>query len=155
VAGLLISNKSVRPNKDKEYFMEKNIGLWIDHREAVIVVVTDKDEQITRIKSDSEKQTRLPGGSRKDGLQQTENIRDKKFAMNLSQFYDEIIAQIRDAELIQIFGPGEAKGELVKSLEDEGLKERIAEVETVDNMTDNQIVAKVRERFSTSSMPAK
>ena len=135
--------------------MKKNIGLWIDHREAVIVVVTDKDEQLTRIKSGSEKQTRLPGGSRKDGLQQTENIRDKKFAMNLGQFYDDIIAQIRDAELIQIFGPGEAKGELVKSLEDEGLKERIAEVETVDNMTDNQIVAKVRERFSASSMPAK
>ena len=135
--------------------MKKNIGLWIDHREAIIVVVTDKDEQITRIKSDSEKQTRLPGGSRKDGLQQTENVRDKKFAMNLSQFYDDVITQIRDAELIQIFGPGEAKGELVKSLEDVGLRERIAEVETVDNMTDNQIVAKVRERFSTSSMPAK
>ena len=135
--------------------MKKNIGLWIDHLEAVIVVVTDTDEQITRIKSGSEKQTRLPGGSRKDGLQQTENIRDQKFAKNLGQFYDDVTAQIRDAELIQIFGPGEAKGELVKRLEDKGLKKRIAEVETVDNMTDNQIAAKVRERFSTSSMPVK
>ncbi|NQU29623.1 MAG: hypothetical protein HQ525_03050 [Anaerolineae bacterium] len=135
--------------------MKKNIGLWIDHREAVIVVVTDKDEKITRIKSDSEKQTRLQGGSRKDGLQQTESVRDNKFTNNLGQFYDDVIAQIRDAELIQIFGPGEAKGELEKSLVDEGLKERIAGVETVDNMTDNQIVAKVRERFSTSGMSAK
>jgi hypothetical protein len=135
--------------------MKKNIGLWIDHREAVIVVVTDKDEQITRIGSDADKQTRQPGGSRKDGFQQTENVRDKKFASDLGQFYDDIIAQIRDAELIQIFGPGEAKGELVKHLEDEGLKKRIVEVETVDNMTENQIAAKVRERFSTSSMPTK
>ena len=47
--GLLTSRKPVRPNMDKEYFMKKNIGLWIDHREAVIVVVTDKDGQITRI----------------------------------------------------------------------------------------------------------
>ncbi|MEP7137511.1 MAG: hypothetical protein ABI904_21515 [Chloroflexota bacterium] len=135
--------------------MKKNIGLWVDHREAIIVTVTDTDEQITRIKSDSEKQTRLPGGSRKDGRQETESVRDTKFAKNLEQFYDDIIAQIRGAELIQIFGPGEAKGELVKHLEAEGLKQRIVEVETVDNMTDNQIVAKVRERFSTSSMPAK
>lgn len=135
--------------------MKKKIGLWIDHREAIIVVVTEGNEKIIRIKSDSEKQTRLPGGSRKDGLQQTENVRDKKFAKNLGQFYDDIIAQIRDAELIHIFGPGEAKGELVKRLEDEGLKDRIIEVETADNMTENQIAAKVRERFSTSSMPAK
>ncbi len=135
--------------------MKKNIGLWIDHREAVIVVITDKDEQIIKIKSNSEKQTRVAGGSRKDGLQQTESVRDNKFANNLGQFYDDVIAQIRDAALIQIFGPGEAKGELVKSLEAEGLKERIVGVETTDNMTDNQIMAKVRERFSTSSIPAK
>ena len=135
--------------------MKKNIGLWVDHREAVIVTVTDADEQITRIKSDSEKQVRLPGGSRKDGRQETENVRDKKFANNLDQFYNDITAQIRHAELIQIFGPGEAKGELVKHLGAEGLKEHIVEVATADNMTDNQIVAKVRERFSTASMPAK
>jgi peptide subunit release factor 1 (eRF1) len=135
--------------------VKKNIGLWIDHREAVIVVITDKDEQIIKIKSNSEKQTRVAGGSRKDGLQQTESVRDNKFANNLGQFYDDVIAQIRDAALIQIFGPGEAKGELVKSLEAEGLKERIVGVETTDNMTDNQIMAKVRERFSTSSIPAK
>jgi len=49
--------------------MKKEIGLWIDHREAVIVVRTDKDEKITRIKSDVQKQIRFPGGSRKDGLQ--------------------------------------------------------------------------------------
>ena len=49
--------------------MKKNIGLWIDCREAIIVAVTDKEEQITRIESDAEKQTRFPGGSRKDGLQ--------------------------------------------------------------------------------------
>jgi len=77
--------------------------------------------------------------------------RQKTFAIknlqNLGQFYDDIIAQIRDTELIQIFGPGDAKGELEKSLVDEGLKERITKVENVDNMTDNQIAAKVRERF--------
>lgn len=130
--------------------MKKEIGLWIDHREAVIVVLTDKDEQITRIKSDAQKQIRFPGGSRKDGLQTTEAIRDKRLETYLGKYFDEIIAHIRDAELIHIFGPGEAKSELAKRLEVVGgLKARIVKMETVDKMTDNQVAAKVREYFST------
>jgi hypothetical protein len=129
--------------------MKKKIGLWIDHREAVIVELTDKVEQITRIKSDAEKQIRIAGGSRQDGLQTTEAIRGKKLDSHLGKYFDEIIAHIRDAELIHIFGPGDAKNELAKQLEKNGLKERILEIETMDNMTDNQIAAKVRERFST------
>ena len=135
--------------------MKKEIGLWIDHREAVIVVRTDKDEQITRIKSDAQKQIRFAGGSRKDGLQTTEAIRDKRLEKHLGKYFDEIIAHIRDAELIQIFGPGEAKSELAKRLEAGGLKARIVEMETMDKMTDNQIAAKVREYFSTQSVPGK
>ena len=129
--------------------MNKNVGLWIDHREAVIVTLSDQGEQITRIKSDADKQIRFAGGSRKDGLQTTENIRGKKLDAQLGKYLDDIIAHIRDAELIQIFGPGDAKNELAKRLEKNGLKERITEIETMDNMTDNQIAAKVRDQLAT------
>ncbi|HEX2994144.1 MAG TPA: hypothetical protein VHP14_04950 [Anaerolineales bacterium] len=129
--------------------MKKEIGLWIDRREAVIVALMDKDEQITRIKSGAEKQIRFPGGSRKDGLQTTEALRDKRLEKQLGKYFDEIIAHIRDADFIQIFGPGEAKGELEKRIEHEGLKAHIFAVETVDKMTDRQISAKVREHFMT------
>ena len=129
--------------------MKKHVGLWIDHREAVIVTLSDQGEQITRIKSDADKQIRFAGGSRKDGLQTTENIRGKKLDAQLGKYLDDIIAHIRDAELIQIFGPGDAKNELAKRLEKNGLKERITEIETMDNMTDNQIAAKVRDQLAT------
>ena len=127
--------------------MKKKIGLWIDNREAIIVKLTEKGEQITRIKSGTEKQIRFAGGSRKDGLQTTEAIRGNKLDTQLGKYFDDIIAHIRDAEMIQIFGPGEAKDGLVKRLEKDGLKERIVETETTDKMTDNQIAAKVREHF--------
>jgi precorrin-4 methylase len=127
--------------------MKKKIGLWIDNREAIIVKLTEKGEQITRIKSGTEKQIRFAGGSRKDGLQTTEAIRGNKLDMQLGKYFDDIIAHIRDAELIQIFGPGETKGEFVKRLKNSDLKEYIAEIETADSMTENQIVAKVREYF--------
>jgi hypothetical protein len=134
---------------DKESIVKKKIGLWIDNREAVIVELTDKGEQITRIKSDAEKQIRVEGGSRQDGLQTTEAIRGKKLDAKLGNYFDDIIAHIHDAELIQIFGPGDAKNKLAKQLEKNRFKEQIVEIETVDNMTDNQIAAKVQEHFST------
>jgi hypothetical protein len=128
--------------------MKKKIGLWIDNREAIIVKLTDKGEQITRIYSDAEKQNRFKGGSRKDGLQTTETIQGRKFDMQLNKYFDDVIADIRGAEMIQVFGPGEAKDRLLKRMENDNLKELIVEIETADSMTDNQIAAKVREYFS-------
>ena len=125
--------------------MKSEIGLWIDHRQAVIVVVTDAGEETRHIISDMEKHVRFSSGSSEDGSQ--EDVRDRQFGNHLNSYYDEVIAVIRDADAIQIFGPGEAKGELEKRLEREGLKGHIVGIETVDKMTDRQIAAKVREHF--------
>jgi hypothetical protein len=126
--------------------MKKQAGLWIDHRKAVIVLVTDEGEEIKKITSDMEKRVRFTGGTAsEDGS--TEDVRDRQFGNHLNKYYDEVIAYIRDAESIQIFGPGEAKGELEKRIKHNGLKAHILAIETVDKMTDNQISAKVREHF--------
>jgi len=125
--------------------MKSEIGLWIDHRQAVIVVVTDTGEETIRIISNMEKHVRFSSGSSEDGSQ--EDVRDRQFGNHLNGYYDEVIAVIRDADAIQIFGPGEAKGELEKRLEHEGLKGRIVDIETADKMTDRQIAAKVRQHF--------
>jgi len=125
--------------------MKSEIGLWIDHRQAVIVVVTDAGEETKRIISNMEKHVRFSSGSSEDGSQ--EDVRDRQFGNHLNSYYAEVIAVIRDADAIQIFGPGEAKGELEKRLEHEGLKGRIVDIETADKMTDRQIAAKVREHF--------
>jgi len=39
--GISISRKSMYPNTGKEIFMKKDIGLWIDHRKAVVVIVSE------------------------------------------------------------------------------------------------------------------
>jgi hypothetical protein len=57
------------------------------------------------------------------------------------------LSSIRDADSILLFGPGEAKGELEKRLESEGLKGRIVGVEAADKMAERQIAAKVRQCF--------
>lgn len=127
--------------------MNKQAGLWIDHRKAVIVLVTDTSEEMKEITSNMEKHVRFTqGSSSEDGS--TEDIRDRQFGNHLNSFYDQVIAVLRGVESIQIFGPGEAKGELKKRFEHEGYKAHILVIETVDKMTDRQIAAKVRERFS-------
>jgi hypothetical protein len=125
--------------------MKSEIGLWIDHRQAVIVVMTDAGEETKRITSNLEKHVRFSSGTSEDGS--AEDMRDRQFGNHLNSYYDEVIALIRNADAIQIFGPGEAKGELEKRLEHAGLKGHIVGVETADKMTDHQIAAKVRERF--------
>jgi len=132
--------------------MKKEIGLWIDHREAIIVILTDGGEEIKHITSNKGKPIRYSGSSHSttpEGSKEvtSENQRDRKLGNQLNKYYDEVIVAIRDADSIQIFGPGEAKGELEKRLEHEGLKAHILSIETADKMSDHQIAAKVRERF--------
>jgi len=76
-----------------------------------------------------------------------DDSRERKFTGHLNIYYYAVIACIRDAESILIFGPGEAKGELKKRLERDKLGGRIVGIETVDKMTDHQIAVKVRQYF--------
>ena len=140
----------------KENYVKKEIGLWVDHREAVIVILSEGVEETKHIASNSGKHIRYSGSSHSktpQGLKEVtaEDQRDRKFTNTLNKFYDEIIALIRDAESIQIFGPGEAKSELKKRLDREGLQAHILAVEATDKMTDRQISAKVRERFQVNN----
>ena len=126
--------------------MKKQAGLWVDHRKAVIVLITEAGEEIKTITSNMEKHVRFTSGTgSEDGS--SEDVRDRQFGNHLNTYYDEIIAVIREADSIKIFGPGEAKGELEKRIELEGLKAHILSVEPADKMTDHQILAKVRERL--------
>lgn len=134
--------------------MKKEIGLWIDHREAIIVILSGAGEETVHINSNNGKHIRYTGSSHSktpEGLKEvtSEDQRDRQYGNRLKKYYDEVISVVREADSIQIFGPGEAKGELEKHIEHENLKAHILAIETVDKMTDRQIAAKVRQQFST------
>ena len=133
--------------------MGTKTGLWIDHRKAVVVIVKDTGEEIIQIQSNAEKQLRRTGSTPLQGNFEAQKVpaddsRQRTFTGQLNTYYDEVIASISDAESILIFGPGVAKGELKKRLDENNLSDRISGVETVDNMTDPQIAAKVRQYFA-------
>jgi len=132
--------------------MRTKVGLWIDHRKAIVVAVTDKGEERGLIISKVETQRRRAGDSPLKGPYESQQVpesdsRQRTLTGQLNIYYDAVIASIRAAESILIFGPGEAKGELKARLASSNLGGRIVGVETVDKMTDRQIAAKVRQHF--------
>jgi hypothetical protein len=129
--------------------MNKKVGLWLSRGKAVIVSIDNNTEARRIITSDMQNyvlySTVVPG----DGA--PEEIRDKRFWNHLGEYYDKIIAHIRDAAEIQIFGPEGAKYELQKLLESEGLAGRIVSVEDAGKLTDLEIATKVQKRFPVKS----
>jgi hypothetical protein len=133
--------------------MRTRVGLWIDHRKAVVVTVTAKGDETTLLISAVERQRRRSGDSPLQGRYERQQVvaddsQQKSFTGHLNSYYDAVIASIGAAESILIFGPGEAKGELKKRLQRRKLGGRVAVLETVDKMTDRQIAAKVRQHFA-------
>jgi stalled ribosome rescue protein Dom34 len=124
--------------------MASYVGLWIDHREAVIVSLTGEVDKTMRVISDMEKHVRFSGGAQKAS---SEDRRDRRFEGHLNEYYDKVVSCIRNADSILILGPGEAKGEIKTRLDGESLGGLVVGIETVDKMTDRQIAAKVRRHF--------
>lgn len=126
--------------------MDKKVGLWLNRKKAVIVSMTNNGEERRIITSDIEQYVRYSSSVPGDGSIQ--DARDQRFWNHLVEYYDKVIAQIGDAKSIQIFGPGEAKYELKKRLENEGMLDNpLVSVEDAGTLTDRQIAIRVRKRF--------
>ncbi len=127
--------------------MKNKVGLWIDHKKAVIVSVTGTGEDTKLIYSNIEEQRIEEQGRQNGRSDPSDDIRLRVLTEHLNSYYEKVISCLRDAESIFLFGPGEAKGELEKRIEKENLGGHNVGVETADKMTDPQIVAKVKEHF--------
>jgi len=135
--------------------MKTIAGLWIDHRKAIVVTLSDTGEQKTQeIVSDVEKQPGRINGKRstvsfESQEMQADDKLQRGFTKHLKTFYNDVLSNIEGAQSVLIFGPGEAKGELKKLMEQNNLDDRVAVMEPADKMTDGQIEARVRKHFST------
>jgi hypothetical protein len=131
--------------------MKSNAGLWIDHREAFIVVLSETGQKTKNIQSTVEKHLRRSSEPSNGSFEAQEvpadDSQQRAYTGHLAHYYDEIISYLRDSGSILIFGPGEAKGELKKRFERHKNEARTIAIETADKMTEPQIVAQVRHHF--------
>lgn len=138
--------------------MTNRVGLWIDHQQAVIVSLIGKTETITKIDSGA-KHLEYRGAQRSKvaysaQYSQGDDQLDNQFTGHLHKFYEKVIHELRSAEHILIFGPAEAKSELMRLIQhDKGLHAEV-HVEAADRMTDRQVAARVREYFEAAGKSA-
>jgi hypothetical protein len=132
--------------------MTKNIGLWIDHKKAIIVIQGEQGEDIQKIESGVGRHVSYRGAPHPRSpysaqYQQGDDQLDNKFTEQLNKFYEKVIDLIRGAQAVLIIGPGEAKRELEKRILHEKVKVPIMGIVPADKLTDRQIAAKVRSYF--------
>jgi len=132
--------------------MTKNIGLWIDHKKAILVIQSEEGEEVKTIESEVGRHVAYRGASHTKApysaqYQQGDDQLDNKFNEHLNKFYDKVIANLQKAESVLIFGPGEAKRELEKRIVHTKIKVPVVGVESADKMTERQVASKVRNYF--------
>jgi len=130
--------------------MKKKAGLWIDHRQAIIVTNANGGEEIKQINSNLEKHVHQDSVHARSTDCGPEDKRERKFSGHLCKYYDQVISVIGDAVSILILGPGPAKTELKKRLASKHFPGRKIILEASDKLTGRQIAAKIRQRFSAS-----
>ena len=133
--------------------MNHKVGIWIDHKKAVIVSASKDGVTHTTLESNVGTHTHYaddvlhstPDGPHDGG---GEKKYEERYRQHLDRYYDAVISQLGQPEALLIFGPGEAKLQLKERLSrSKALSERIVGIETTDDLTDPQIVAKVKEHY--------
>ena len=138
--------------------MATKAGVWIDHKQAIVVLISDAGSKITNIAFDIGQPVRSPSrGTSKHSYTKNdfvaEDQQERKVGNDRKDFYDDVIASIRGASSLLILGPGEAKGEFSKRITAKKVRGLKVELETTAKMTDRQIAARVSDYFATK--PAK
>jgi len=124
--------------------MSHDVGVWIDHKKAVIVSIAEGQVSSRTLESDVGAH-RHYSGSREGG---GEKKYEEHHNQDLDRYYDDVIGQLGEPDALLLFGPGEAKLQLKERLgRSKGPSERIVAVESTDKLTDPQIVAKVKEHY--------
>ena len=125
--------------------MSLMVGVWIDHKKAVIVSASEGHVTTKTLESDIAAHPHY--GGQQDGG--GEKKYEERHRQSLERYYDEVIGHLGKPEALLIFGPGEARLELKERLGQTGSPSQpVVEIETADKLTDPQIVAKVKDHFS-------
>lgn len=125
--------------------MSHEIGIWLDHKKAVIVSATAGQVAVVKtLNADVDPHPHF-AGSPEGG----EKKYEERHSRQLERYFDEIVSHAGRPDAVLLFGPGEAKQQLKERIErTRSLAHAIVVVETADRLTDPQIVAKVREHFA-------
>jgi len=124
--------------------MDHKVGIWIDHKRAVIVASSATGLTTKTLESEVDAHHRFSGPLEGGG----EKKYEQRHGEQLDRYYDDVLGQLGRPQAVLILGPGEAKLELERRLRRSAVfSDSVVTGETTDKLTDPQIVAKVKEHF--------
>ncbi len=130
-----------------------NIGIWIDKEKAYIISLKNDDTSVDTIQSEIEtfnigggSGTRFKGGPQ-DVVQDSKYLEREKH--QFKSYFKKITKAIANADAIAIFGPADTNFKLEQELAKnyKQLAKKVKTVEKTDSMTNNQVVALVKDFF--------
>ena len=132
----MITYKNIMTNKRK-------LGVWIDHSIAYLTEFTAGPMETKTLDSDFTNQ------DRNQTLARSENVMHNKEQQRYSDYYKKLGEIILNFEDVILFGPTDAKVELLNILKkDRRFSEIKIDVKQTDKMTEHQQHAFVREYFA-------
>lgn len=138
----------------------KKVGIWIDHRKAVVIQIIDGVESRGIIKAAVERRIGPSGGWRMKtpwGPQATvdERRREGRYQHQLARFYKDVITRIGHPDQLLVMGPAAAKNEFADLVaRSPELRDIPFAIEAADKMSERKIAARVREyEFEQSAAP--
>ncbi len=121
----------------------KNLGIWMDHSSAHLMEFTTDPIETKTIVSKFTHQVKV------DSFDKGEKMMHNKEQHFLSDYYKKMGEQIKKYDDVILFGPTDAKGELLNILRTDHRFAKIKiEIKQTDKMTENQQHAFVKEYFS-------
>lgn len=116
-------------------------GVWLDNAKAIIITNNSDNEKEEYTIQNKVKATAGHSGGNEhtmNNAKQTESLKYFKSVSNLLVNYDEIL----------IFGPGKSQEQFQHHLqEDAQFKSKKITIDSAEQLTDPQMIAKVREHF--------
>jgi uncharacterized ferredoxin-like protein len=123
----------------------KKLGIWMDHSSAHLMEFENAATGSKTIESTFTHQVE------QDSLEHGEKAMHHKEQQQQSAFYKQLGETIKKYEEVLLFGPTEAKTELLNVLKKDHHFDNIKiEIKQADKMSENQQHAFVREYFSTN-----
>ena len=118
-----------------------NLGIWMDHSTANLIDINSKNECHSIV-------SKFTSETKEEALNRSESLMHNKRQQMNEKFYDKIGSQILKHKHVLLFGPTNAKVELHNYLnKDLHFKNIKIDIESSDNITDNEQVAFVKNHF--------
>ena len=134
--------------------MKKNIGIWIDTKQAVVIKLSNNTHSIKKIESNIETRERVPGESKKYGRFGNQYLTYEKNRLNrrneqTKYFLKSLLKEIENCELVVIFGPSNMKNNFAKEIKNNmQFSNKLAGIANSNLLTENQMIAWVKKFYN-------